>query len=64
MNNKTYIKPYEQDELDKLDEPSKDELMLDNSADLEYSTPYTDNYDDIAQSIGDIIEDGGIFDGR
>ena len=63
-NNKTYIKPYEVDDLDKLDEPSKDELMLDNSTDFEYTTPYTDNYDDITDGIGDIIEAGGIFDDR
>lgn len=59
----TYIKPFEEDDLDKLDEPSKDELMLDNDGDFEYTTPYTDNYDDLFD-VGGIIEAGGMFDDR
>lgn len=64
---KTYIKPFEADELDKMDEPSKDELilMLDNPADFEYTTPYTDN-DDFSDLFGsgEQYEVGGIFDDR
>jgi hypothetical protein len=60
-NDKPYIKIVEDDEY----EPSAEELMLDNSLDLEYTTPYTDNDDfgDLYGS-GEQFEVGGIFDDR
>ena len=57
-----YIKVTDVDDDDF--QPSDEQLMLDNGTDLDYTTPYTDNYDDITEGIGDIIEAGGIFDGR
>ncbi len=62
MNNeKAYIKIGE-DEIET--EPTRGDLALDNYVDMEYDTPYTDNYDDIYSGIGEVIETGSIFDGR
>ena len=58
----TYIKVTDVD--DESFNPSDEQLMLDNHTDEEYTTPYTDNYDDITEGIGDIIEAGGMFDDR
>ncbi len=57
----TYIKVTDVD--DDNFTPSDEQLELDNYADVEYTTPYTDNYDDI-MDVGGIIEAGGIFDDR
>lgn len=56
-NDKPYIV------VDDSYEPSAEELMLDTDVDLEYTTPYTDNYDDILD-VGGTFEVGGIFDDR
>ena len=45
------------------DEPTDEELMLDFDEDIEYTTPYTDSYDDIT-NVGEVFEVGGIFDDR
>ena len=43
--------------------PSEDEIKLDNYTDVEYTSPYNDNYDDILD-VGGVIEAGSIFDDR
>ena len=61
-NNKPYIKIVEEDENY---EPSAEELMLDNSSDLEYTTPYTDNEDfSDLYGNGEMYNTGSIFDDR
>lgn len=66
MNNTKHSAPYiKVVEEDDNYEPSVEELMLDNSSDLEYTTPYTDN-DDYSDLIGtgEQFEVGGMFDDR
>ena len=68
MDNKTttpYIKITDEDIVEDGYEPSKDEILLDNYEDFEYTTPYTDN-DDFADlyGTGEQFEVGGMFDDR
>jgi hypothetical protein len=68
MDNKTttpYIKITEEDIIEDVYEPSKDEILLDNFEDMEYTTPYTDN-DDFTDlyGTGEQFEVGGMFDDR
>jgi hypothetical protein len=67
MNDKAkpYIKITEEDITEDAYEPSKDEILLDTDADLEYTSPYTDN-DDFSDlfGTGEQFEVGGMFDDR
>jgi hypothetical protein len=70
-SNDTYIKVtdnvVEADDLDQIDEPTEEQLMLmlDINHEIEYTSPYTDNddYSDLYGS-GETFEVGGIFDDR
>jgi len=63
MNNKnTYIKVTE-DIIDDNYSPSTEELLLDKFNDVEYNSPYQDDYADIVD-VGGVIEATGIFDDR
>ena len=67
-SNDTYIKVTDnvvEDELDHIDEPTEQQLMLDINDEMEYTSPYTDNddYSDL-YGTGETFEVGGIFDDR
>ena len=57
----TYIKVTDTNDDDYT--PSEDEIMLDNYSEVEYTSPYTDNFDDLLD-VGGVIEAGSIFDDR
>ena len=59
IQNKPYIRVTDDDDT----EPTDNELGLDFSVDMEYTSPYQDDYSDI-MDVGGVIEAGGIFDDR
>ena len=63
MNNpNTYIKITDDVTADTYS-PSEDELKLDKFDDIEYNSPYIDDYSDVLD-VGGVIEAGSIFDDR
>ncbi len=61
-NKNTYIKITD-DVTDDSYTPSEEELLLDKFNDVEYNSPYQDDYSDIVD-VGGVIEATGIFDDR
>jgi len=60
-----YIRPVEEveDDLDNIIEPTKSELMFDNYDEVEYTSPYQYDDNDLFD-VGGTFEIGGIFDDR